>query len=140
VAFVNKEFETVMGVPGARRKPYYLARTVRFILLNKVSQICNKDVRSQAAEVNINDYNPALLLAWQGNVDVQYVWSGSSAVVAYTTGYATKGESGKTGHAIQEALKSASDSKEVHYFVGSTRVTHNIEVIVFYRASRRCSI
>ena len=61
---------------GIYHKPYFLQRN--------------------QAERNINDYNPALLMAHEGNIDVQYCADASSTnrTCAYVAGYASKGEKG----------------------------------------------
>ena len=41
-------------------------------------------------EVYINDYNPALLLAAKGNVDVQFVATMNTTLRDYATGYVSK--------------------------------------------------
>ena len=46
----------------------------------------------RAEERRINDYNPALLLAWKANVDVSYIADKAHGVAGYTTGYITKCE------------------------------------------------
>ena len=43
-------------------------------------------------ETHINDYNPALLIANQGNVDVQYIGHLGSRLFYYITDYMTKYE------------------------------------------------
>ncbi|CAK1584069.1 unnamed protein product [Parnassius mnemosyne] len=40
----------------------------------------------------INDYNPALLLAWNGNIDIQYVGEKTAILNYYVTKYTTKTE------------------------------------------------
>lgn len=45
-------------------------------------------------EAFINDYSPALLSAWKGNVDVQYVGE-CKKITHYVTSYTTKGEIAK---------------------------------------------
>lgn len=40
----------------------------------------------------INDYNPAILLAWNGNMDLQYVGEKTAVLNYYITKYTTKGE------------------------------------------------
>jgi hypothetical protein len=44
-------------------------------------------------EVMINDYNPALLLAAKGNIDVQFVATLDPSLRDYVTGYVAKHES-----------------------------------------------
>jgi len=41
-------------------------------------------------EVNINDYNPVLLTAWEGNMDIQFIGEKSSLLTWYITKYINK--------------------------------------------------
>lgn len=59
----------------------------------------------------INDYAPALSLAWEGNVDVQYIMSGMNSLVSYVTGYATKSEGTKETE-LQTSFKEPMTSNE----------------------------
>lgn len=43
-------------------------------------------------EININDYNVSVLLAWCGNMDIQFIGEKSSALTSYVTNYQTKAE------------------------------------------------
>lgn len=43
-------------------------------------------------EVNINDYNVAIALAWCGNQDIQYIGENSTALAQYLAKYQTKPE------------------------------------------------
>ncbi|EGT48478.1 hypothetical protein CAEBREN_00364 [Caenorhabditis brenneri] len=52
------------------------------------------ELARKVGEQFLNDYNPALLLGWNGNVDMQYVGD-SKHIVNYLTYYATKGEVSK---------------------------------------------
>ena len=61
-------------------------------------------------ETYVNDYSPAVSLAWKANTDVQFIMSDLHDVVSYVTGYATKSEGGKTGSEIQQSLEAAKDS------------------------------
>ena len=42
--------------------------------------------------MNINDYNPILLLIWKGNMDIQYIHEKSMVLNKYITSYVTKSE------------------------------------------------
>jgi len=46
----------------------------------------------QHNERMINDYNPAILLAWKGNMDIQYIGEKSIILNWYITKYTTKSE------------------------------------------------
>ena len=50
------------------------------------------DLPRQQNEKMINDYNPAILLAWEGNMDIQYIGEKSSILNWYITKYTTKSE------------------------------------------------
>ena len=47
-----------------------------------------------AKERMINDYNPAVLLVWEGNMDIQYIGEKSAIPNWYITKYTTKAEKG----------------------------------------------
>lgn len=47
-------------------------------------------LKRNADEININDYNPLLLIAWNGNIDVQLLVDGYKFVADYITNYSTK--------------------------------------------------
>ncbi|CAI2348635.1 unnamed protein product [Caenorhabditis sp. 36 PRJEB53466] len=49
------------------------------------------ELARKPGEEFINDYNPAVLMAWNGNIDLQYVGDDKD-VVSYITAYTTKGE------------------------------------------------
>lgn len=61
----------------------------------------------------INDYAPAVLLAWESNIDVQYMWNGMNFAIEYVTSYAVKSEKPKEGSRVQQAIKEATTSKAV---------------------------
>ncbi|XP_043286869.1 uncharacterized protein [Venturia canescens] len=50
------------------------------------------DLPHGKAEANINDYNPAILCAWQGNMDIQFIGEQSTVLTAYVTKYVSKPE------------------------------------------------
>ncbi|XP_066599997.1 uncharacterized protein [Prorops nasuta] len=50
------------------------------------------DLPRSQEEVNINDYNPAILCAWEGNMDIQFVGEKSTLLTWYTTKYVSKSE------------------------------------------------
>ena len=68
-------------------------------------------LKRQPSEQNVNCYSPAVLRAWQANMDIQYV-TNAYACVMYITSYVLKVEKG-----MGELLKQA--AKEVHQ--GNTR-------------------
>ena len=48
------------------------------------------DLPRTESEININDYNPALLTAWEGNMDIQFIGEKSSLLTWYITKYMNK--------------------------------------------------
>lgn len=50
------------------------------------------DLPRTEEEKYINDYNPAILTAWEGNMDIQYVGEESTLLNWYCTKYVTKSE------------------------------------------------
>jgi len=58
-------------------------------------------------ETMVNDYNPALLMANQANVDVQYIGHTGSRLPYYISDYMTKGERSEQDQMWQEIFSSA---------------------------------
>lgn len=52
-------------------------------------------------EIYINDYNPAILLAWNGNMDLQFVGEKSCALSSYITKYQIKPEKSNTAQSFE---------------------------------------
>ena len=50
------------------------------------------DLPRKSNEVRINDYNPAILLALEGNMDIQFIAAKSAILNWYCTKYTTKAE------------------------------------------------
>ncbi|XP_066596834.1 uncharacterized protein [Prorops nasuta] len=50
------------------------------------------DLPRSEQEVNINDYNPAVLTVWEGNMDIQFVGEKSTLLTWYATKYVSKSE------------------------------------------------
>ncbi|RLU21769.1 hypothetical protein DMN91_006145 [Ooceraea biroi] len=50
------------------------------------------DLPRSKEEININDYNPAILVAWEGNMDIKFVGAKSTLLTWYTTKYVSKAE------------------------------------------------
>lgn len=65
------------------------------------------DLPRTKAEAYINDYNPAILLAWCGNMDLQYIGEESSTLTQYIMKYATKPEKKNTDD-VTEILQNKS--------------------------------
>lgn len=54
------------------------------------------DLPRNADETHIYDYNPAILLTWHGNMDIQFIGEISGALSSYVTKYQTKPEKTNT--------------------------------------------
>ena len=66
----------------------------------------NKILRHDPCEGNINNYNPSVFLAWQANMDIQYVMD-PYACVMYVASYIMKHEK-----SMSELLKTVSRTKD----------------------------
>ena len=67
-------------------------------------------------ERNVNNYNKEWMLAWKGNLDIQFVYDGY-AVVTYCTDYLSKADAGITA-ALKQALqetKGCNDFDRLNY-------------------------
>ena len=60
----------------------------------------------------VNDFCPAISLAWGGNIDIQYICGNLFDIVAYVCGYVAKSEVNKENHELRDALREAMTSKE----------------------------
>lgn len=67
----------------------------------------------QPCDKMVNDYNPAIILGWKGNMDLQYVWGGIGQVVTYVTGYVTKNEKSKDVLEANAVLKETTSGSDV---------------------------
>ncbi|XP_014299180.2 uncharacterized protein LOC103578710 [Microplitis demolitor] len=86
--------------------------TENFILRDAATSIAGRrnlnsksrlyDLPRTENEVNINDYNPAVLSVWEGNMDIQFIGEKSTLLTQYVTKYATKKEVGKTSETVNE--------------------------------------
>jgi hypothetical protein len=79
------------------------------------------NLKRSSDEIFINDYNPILLLAWKGNVDIQYIGEQSMALDRYITTYITKAEKNATKKLWEDCnkakhLRSKLKSFAVHNF------------------------
>ncbi|XP_025265736.1 uncharacterized protein LOC112638371 [Camponotus floridanus] len=76
--------------------------TKNFILRDVVTSIVGRknlrgksrlyDLPRKKSERFINDYNPAIKLAWEGNMDIQFIGEKSEFLNSYLTKYTTKSE------------------------------------------------
>lgn len=67
------------------------------------------DLPRNEKEKDINDYNPALLTVWEGNMDIQFCGEVSRAISRYITKYETKPEKSNID---QNAFKTDIDTKK----------------------------
>lgn len=83
------------------------------------------DLRRTEKEVNINDYNPAILLAWEGNMDIQFIGEKTGALAAYITKYNTKPEKSFAGNGLSDIV----DSKPLYskLWIMGQRILNNRE-------------
>ncbi|XP_044742220.1 uncharacterized protein LOC123303484 [Chrysoperla carnea] len=73
-----------------------------FIQINGVTEavaarktLSNKrlyNIQRKQESIYINDYNPVVMLAWNGNIDLQYIGEKTGLLNFYITKYTTKGE------------------------------------------------
>ena len=82
------------GFPRALRATTELNDVIDCLAVNQTKQPRKRlyNLQRTEEETRINDYNPALLLASQSNVDVQYVGHTGSRLPYYITSYITKHE------------------------------------------------
>ena len=82
------------GFPRPSKDKFTLRTVVEAIAGRKALKANSRlyDLPRLQNERMINDYNPAILLAWQGNMDIQYIGEKSSLLNWYITKYTTKAE------------------------------------------------
>ena len=71
--------------------------------------------------MNINNYNPEWIKAWNGNMDLQ-VCLDSFAVSTYITDYYTKDESGTTKFLMEAAKECRGKERSEQLHFGSTSI------------------
>lgn len=64
------------------------------------------DLPRNKNEVDINDYNPVLLAAWEGNIDMQLIGELSTLLTWYVTKYISKFEKSNMERGISEQINS----------------------------------
>ena len=77
-------------------------------------------LKRKISEVFVNNYNPDFLIAWNGNIDVQFC-SDPYAVTSYITDYITKPDAGLT-KVLKEALKESKDFDDFNRMLHLKRV------------------
>ena len=88
------------GFPRPQREKMHLRSVVEAVAGRKCLKANSHlyDLPRKSNAVRINDYNPAILLAWQGNMDIQYIGENSAILNWYCTKYSTKAEK---SHSVQ---------------------------------------
>ena len=88
------------GFPRPQREKMYLRSVVEAVAGRKClkANSCLYDLPRKRSEIRINDYNPAISLAWEGNMDIQYIGENSAVLNWYCTKYTTKPEK---SHSVQ---------------------------------------
>lgn len=64
------------------------------------------DLPRTEQEANINDYNPAILSVWEGNMDLQFIGEKSTLLSWYVTKYIAKAEKSNTDKQILDQVSS----------------------------------
>ncbi|XP_078677726.1 uncharacterized protein LOC144914113 [Branchiostoma floridae x Branchiostoma belcheri] len=86
------------------------------------------DLQRQETEVYINAYNPTLLRAWAGNLDVQLI-SSSFATAQYISTYVAKSEPVELYQTISKRLKCLPESASIRkkmFTIGNTLLSHRL--------------
>ena len=98
------------GFPRPTRDNLYLRSVVESVAGRKALRENSRlyDLPRQHNERMINDYNPAVLLAWEGNMDIQYIGEKSSILNWYITKYTTKAEKSHAKTAFTELTSNKS--------------------------------
>ena len=97
------------GFPRPTKPATYLNDVADCLAVNHSKQPRKRlyHLRRTEQEANINDYNPALLLANQANVDVQYIGHMGSRLPYYITNYITKHERSENDEMWQQMYSAA---------------------------------
>ena len=83
-------------------------------------------LKRKEGEENINAYNPALLLAWQANMDIQMIGS-VYGTASYICSYMCKGESEEVKKAIRDSINSLPPQASIRTKLsklGNTMLSH----------------
>lgn len=66
---------------------------LRQVLAGEYSDLtADYDPPRNITQVKINDYNPVILLAWKGNMDIHFIGEHSTTLNRYVTKYLSKSE------------------------------------------------
>ena len=98
------------GFPRPVKDSFTLRTVVEAIAGRKALRANSRlyDLPHQHNEWMINDYNPAILLVWQGNMDIQYIGEKSSVLNWYITKYTTKAEQSHSTTAFSDLTSNKS--------------------------------
>jgi len=61
-------------------------------------------------EININDYNPIILTAWEGNMNIQFIGEKSSLLTWYVTKYLNKAGKSEISEFINNSINNKNKS------------------------------
>ncbi|XP_067215692.1 uncharacterized protein [Linepithema humile] len=78
-------------------------------------------------EININDYNPVLLTAWEGNMDIQFIGEKSTLLTWYITKYMNKAAKCELSDIILDAKNNTNKSLASRLWNIALRFTSNRE-------------
>ena len=92
--------------------------------LNTTSKGSKIVIRRDPCDCNINNYNPSILLAWQANMDIQYVMD-AYACVMYVASYMMKHEKSMSEllRTVANEVRTQEINKQLRK-VGTTFLTH----------------
>lgn len=69
-------------------------------------------------EININDYNPAILTAWEGNTDIQFLGEKSTLLTWYAMKYVSKAEKSNNAENTFEKINSTKSLRSCLWNIG----------------------
>ena len=98
------------GFPRPQRDSVCLRSVVEAVAGRKAlkANSCLYDLPRTAGQRMINDYNPATLLVWEGNMDIQFIGEKSAILNWYITKYTTKAEKSHSNAAFAEVTSTKS--------------------------------
>ena len=98
------------GFPRPQRDSVFLQSVVEEVAGRKALKANSRlyDLPRTAGERMVNDYNPATLLVWQGNMDIQFIGEKSAILNWYITKYTTKAEKSHSNSAFAEVTSTKS--------------------------------
>ena len=103
------------GFPRPETKTFHLRTVVESIAGRKALKTNSRlyDLPRKSGETRVNDYNPAILLAWEGHMDLQYIGEHSAVLNWYCTKYATKAERSHANSAFTESTSTKSVASQL---------------------------